>query len=470
MTTINKLTRTDSVTAGDVVPVYVQNQGDARGAAMSVIATYVLGTIDLSGTDFITQYALPAATGFSIQVNNTSENTHLIISPTGAFAAGTIVLPAFANLIEGQQVMVTITQPLAALTITPNGSSIIGAPIGLMANQTFILKFDAASSTWYMIGNSVQVPLSTGGPLGTPLSGILTNCTGLPISTGVSGLATNVSTFLGAPSSANLRSAITDETGTGALVFSDGSTLTGTTLTSVTIGGSSTGVLTGFTGLPISTGVAGLGAGIATFLATPSSANLASAVTGETGTGALVFSTSPALITPDIGTPSAGTLTNCLGLPITTGVSGLGANVAAFLANPNSANFQVAITGETGTGAVVFSTNPVLVTPNIGVATADSLQRGTVTTKTTNFSVASNETWITCNGGSTITVTMPSAASFNGREIYIKTIAAFSVVSASSNIIPKVGGAATTTILAAAAGSWATLVSDGTNWVTMAGA
>ena len=49
------------------------------------------------------------------------------------------------------------------------------------------------------------------------------------------------------------------------------------------------------TGLPISTGVAGLGANVATFLGTPSSANLAAAVTGETGSGALVFGTSPTI-------------------------------------------------------------------------------------------------------------------------------------------------------------------------------
>jgi hypothetical protein len=65
-----------------------------------------------------------------------------------------------------------------------------------------------------------------------------------------------------------------------------------------------------------------LGTGVATFLATPSSANLASAVTDETGTGALVFATSPTLTTPNLGTPSAATLTNATGLSLTTGVTG----------------------------------------------------------------------------------------------------------------------------------------------------
>jgi len=66
----------------------------------------------------------------------------------------------------------------------------------------------------------------------------------------------------------------------------------------------------------------GLGAGIPTFLATPSSANLAAAVTDETGSGSLVFATSPSLTTPNLGTPSAVNLANATNLPLSTAVSG----------------------------------------------------------------------------------------------------------------------------------------------------
>lgn len=150
-------------------------------------------------------------------------------------------------------------------------------------------------------------------------------------------------------------------------------TLTSPTMTAPVLGTPASGTLTNATGLPISTGVAGLGSGVATFLATPSSANLASAVTNETGSGALVFATSPALVTPNLGTPSAATLTNATGLPISTGISGLGSNVATFLATPTSANLASAVTNETGSGALVFGTSPTLTTPTFsGGATLTS--------------------------------------------------------------------------------------------------
>jgi hypothetical protein len=98
---------------------------------------------------------------------------------------------------------------------------------------------------------------------------------------------------------------------------------------------------------------------------------------------------------------------------------------------------------------------------------AGAIGRGAPVTKTGNFSVGIAENWLICNGTGTITVTLPTASAWTGREIMIKTIAAFTVISNASNVVPLAGGAAGTAILAATAGKYATLVSDGTNWIIM---
>lgn len=87
--------------------------------------------------------------------------------------------------------------------------------------------------------------------------------------------------------------------------------------------------------------------------------------------------TSPTLTTPVLGTPSSGTLTNCTGLPISTGVSGLGTGIATFLATPSSANLASAVTNETGSGLLVFDTSPAL----SGTPTAPTASSGTNTTQ-----------------------------------------------------------------------------------------
>lgn len=151
MTTINQLSAADSLSNSDQVPIYSNINGDARKASMSLLKSFVLSDATVAD-DKVTQYAAPAATGFTVTVNNSSSSVWLILTPLAGYAAGTITLPAVANCVDRQELLVNSTQAVTTLTIGANGATVIGAPTTLAANAFFRLRFDAVLKVWYRVG------------------------------------------------------------------------------------------------------------------------------------------------------------------------------------------------------------------------------------------------------------------------------------------------------------------------------
>ena len=199
--------------------------------------------------------------------------------------------------------------------------------------------------------------------------------------------------------------------GKATLVFNNGTNVVDAAsyFTSLTLGSA----------LPVAsggTGITSFGSGVATFLGTPSSANLAAAVTGETGTGALVFATSPTLVTPALGTPTALVLSAATGLPLSSGVTGI-----LPVANGGTATATPALVQ--GTGVTITGTWPnqtINATGTGGTVTSVAVSGGTtgLTTSggpiTTSGTITLAGTLAVANGGTGITSLGAGVATFLG--------------------------------------------------------
>lgn len=151
MPQINQLSAVDQVQPGDQIPVYSTSNGDARKASLSLLKSFFQEGIT-AADDKVSQYSAPSATGFSVQIDDGPDSVWLILTPTGGFAAGTIVLPAVSNCVDRQEVLVNCTQAVTTLTVSGNGATVTGAPTTLAANSFFRLRFDDITNTWYRVG------------------------------------------------------------------------------------------------------------------------------------------------------------------------------------------------------------------------------------------------------------------------------------------------------------------------------
>ena len=156
MTNISQLSSLDQIQAGDLLAIWDGSNSDTRKGSIALLVNYLNTALTFPSAgkaDFIIQRASPSATGFTVAINDDSNNNWLILTPTAGYANGTLTLPAVANVVDKQEILVNCTQQVTTLTIDANGATAVtGAPVALGADDFFKLKFDDGTKTWYRVG------------------------------------------------------------------------------------------------------------------------------------------------------------------------------------------------------------------------------------------------------------------------------------------------------------------------------
>jgi hypothetical protein len=251
MPTINQLPVLNTISSGDQLPVYSPNNGDARRTSIGSLLTFFQQSF--ASPTLSTNLYVPG-NGFNITVPTpVSDDQWMLLQPAGTLAAGTITLPLNTGVPDGTTVLITTTQEITSLTLALNGASaIFGGVTSLAAGTATAIRFYQPTNSWYQI-NAETV------------------------------YAAGIQTFLATPSSANLLAAMTDETGTGVLVFNTSPTLVTPVI------GAATGTSLTASGAVVSTGTAGVGYATGAGGAVTQGTNRTTGVTLNKTTGAITL-------------------------------------------------------------------------------------------------------------------------------------------------------------------------------------
>jgi hypothetical protein len=151
MPTISQLSTVSEVSGGDLFPLYSSSDSDTRKVSATTLKSFINEDV-VATDDKVVQPSAPTATGFTVTITDGPDSIWLVLTPSAGYAAGTITLPALANCVNKQEILVNCTQSVTTLTVSGNGATVVGAPTTLAANAFFRLKFESVLSKWYRVG------------------------------------------------------------------------------------------------------------------------------------------------------------------------------------------------------------------------------------------------------------------------------------------------------------------------------
>ena len=387
-------------------------------------------------------YAVPVLQGYRTQI--ISDGTNMSYTSTAPINVGGLTtqiqynnsgfLGGSANFTFNGTTTVTLKGLLAVGGSTSGfislqapaiaGTSTLTLPVGTGTSGQVLQTDGTGVLSWTSIGTSVTT-FSAGS-------------TGLTPSTATSGAVTLAGTL----NVVNGGTGVTTSTGSGSNVLS-----TSPTLVTPILGTPTSGNLANCTFPTLNQNTTGTAAGLSSTLAVASGGT---GVTTSTGTGSVVLSISPTLVTPLLGTPTSGNLANCTFPTLNQNTTGTAAGLSATLAVTSGGT---GVTTSTGSGSNVLSTSPTLVTPILGTPTSGNFSTGSFTWPTFNQNTTGSSGSCT---GNAATATTASTATLATTASIANAVATGVLVNITS---PAKAGYTRTLSASAAAGG-----SDGDIW------
>jgi hypothetical protein len=135
---------------GSQIPIWDATNCQDRRVSLNEIVELIQESLTIQGV-FATTYLAPSANAWVLTIApaEPGQNVWALITPTGPFATGTINFPSAAVCVDGQEILVSCTQSMAALIVT---GPVVGAPTAISAVTPFRMRFDGVFKNWYRVG------------------------------------------------------------------------------------------------------------------------------------------------------------------------------------------------------------------------------------------------------------------------------------------------------------------------------